>query len=108
MRVTSNRDHHTTTRIPNQRSMRIAQDKWKHFWVGIAMGLLFQAVGMYLLPMHLYVATAISFIIVVAISYGFELYSKYTGHGHYEVMDAVAAIIGGMLGMGVVWLMNGL
>jgi hypothetical protein len=108
MRVTSNRDHHTTTRIPNQRSMRIAQDKWKHFWVGIAMGLLFQAVGMYLLPMHLYVATAISFIIVVAISYGFELYSNYTGHGHYEVMDAVAAIIGGMLGMGVVWLMNGL
>jgi hypothetical protein len=82
--------------------MRIAQDKWKHFWVGIAMGLLFQAVGMYLLPMHLYLATAISFIIVVAISYGFELYSKYTGHGHYEVMDAVAAIIGGVLGMGVV------
>jgi hypothetical protein len=82
--------------------MRIAQDKWKHFWVGIAMGLLFQAVGMYLLPLHLYVATAISFIIVVAISYGFELYSKYTGHGHYEVMDAVAAIIGGVLGMGVV------
>jgi hypothetical protein len=82
--------------------MRIAQDKWKHFWVGIAMGLLFQAVGMYLLPLHLYVATAISFIIVVAISYGFELYSKYTGHGHYEVLDAVAAIIGGVLGMGVV------
>jgi VanZ family protein len=82
--------------------MRIAQDKWKHFWVGIAMGLLFQAVGMYLLPMHLYVDTAISLIIVVAISYGFELYSKYTGHGHYEVMDAVAAIIGGVLGMGVV------
>ena len=82
--------------------MRIAQDKWKHFWVGIAMGLLFQAVGMYLLPLHLYVATAVSFLLVVAISYGFELYSKYTGHGHYEVMDAVAAIIGGVLGMGVV------
>jgi VanZ family protein len=102
MRVISNRDHNTTTRLPNQRSMRIAQDKWKHFWVGVVMGLLFQAVGMYLLPMHLYVATAISFIIVVAISYGFELYSKYTGHGHYEVLDAVAAIIGGVLGMGVV------
>ena len=82
--------------------MRIAQDKWKHFWVGIAMGLLFQAVGMYLLPMHLYIATAVSFLLVVAISYGFELYSRFTGHGHYEVMDAVAAIIGGVLGMGVV------
>jgi VanZ family protein len=82
--------------------MRIAQDKWKHFWVGIAMGLLFQAVGMYLLPMHLYIATAVSLFFVVAISYGFELYSKFTGHGHYEVMDAVAAIIGGVLGMGAV------
>jgi VanZ family protein len=82
--------------------MRIAQDKWKHFWVGIAMGLLFQAVGMYLLPMHLYVATSVSLFIVIAISYGFELYSKFTGHGHYEVMDAVAAIIGGVLGMGAV------
>jgi VanZ family protein len=82
--------------------MRIAQDKWKHFWVGIAMGLLFQAVGMYLLPMHLYVATSVSLFIVVTISYGFELYSKFTGHGHYEVMDAVAAIIGGVLGMGAV------
>jgi VanZ family protein len=82
--------------------MRIAQDKWKHFWVGIAMGLLFQAVGMYLMPMHLYVATSVSLFIVIAISYGFELYSKFTGHGHYEVMDAVAAIIGGVLGMGAV------
>jgi VanZ family protein len=86
--------------------MRIAQDKWKHFWVGIAMGLLFQAVGTYLLPMHLYIATAVSLFFVVAISYGFELYSKFTGHGHYEVMDAVAAIIGGVLGMGAVWLID--
>ena len=82
--------------------MKIAQDKWKHFWVGITMGLVLQAVSMYLLPAHLYVATLISLVIVIAISYGFELYSKFTGHGHYEVMDAVAAIIGGVLGMGVV------
>ena len=86
--------------------MRIAQDKWKHFWVGIAMGLLFQGVGMFLLPTHLYVATAVSLLLVVAISYGFELYSKFTGHGHYEVMDAVAAIIGGGLGMGGVMMVE--
>ena len=86
--------------------MKIAQDKWKHFWVGITMGMVLQATSMYLLPAHLYVATIISLFIVVAISYGFELYSKFTGHGHYEVMDAVAAIIGGVLGMGAVVVME--
>ncbi|HJW17797.1 MAG TPA: hypothetical protein VJ499_11780 [Flavisolibacter sp.] len=86
--------------------MRIAQDKWKHFWVGIAMGVLFQGLGMFLLPMHLYIVTAVSLLLVVIISYGFELYSKFTGHGHYEVMDAVAAIVGGVFGMGMVWVIK--
>jgi hypothetical protein len=30
-------------------------------------------------------------------SYGFELFSKITGHGHYEIADAVASIIGAEL-----------
>jgi hypothetical protein len=47
-------------------------------------------------------ATTIVFAIVIIISYGFELYSKITGHGHHEIMDAVAAIIGGVVGMGIV------
>lgn len=80
---------------------KIAPDKWKHFFVGIGMGLVLQAVGIWLLPTHTVVASALAFGVVVIISYGFELYSKFTGHGHYEVMDAVAAIIGGVLGMGL-------
>ncbi|MGN6164599.1 MAG: hypothetical protein ACTHOF_08665 [Flavisolibacter sp.] len=82
--------------------MKIAPDKWKHFFVGIAMGLVLQSLLWWLLPLHIVIATVVAFAIVVAISYGFELYSKITGHGHYEVMDAVAAIIGGVLGMAVV------
>ncbi|MGN6401771.1 MAG: hypothetical protein ACTHMD_15045 [Flavisolibacter sp.] len=82
--------------------MKIAPDKWKHFFVGIAMGLVLQGLLWWLLPLHVVIATVVAFAIVVAISYGFELYSKITGHGHYEVMDAVAAVIGGVLGMAVV------
>jgi uncharacterized membrane protein YjdF len=81
---------------------KIGPDKWKHFFVGLVMGIVLQELCGWLLPTHLIAATLIAFTIVVAISYGFELYSKFTGHGHYEVLDAVAAIIGGILGMGAV------
>lgn len=70
--------------------------------MGIAMGLLLPALGYFLLPGHPYINGMISFGLIVAISYGFELYSKITGHGHYEVMDAVASIIGGLVGMAIV------
>jgi hypothetical protein len=78
---------------------RIAKDKWKHFFVGIIMGLLLQVVFGWLMPHHYLIATLMSFFMVTVVSYGFELYSKFTGHGHYEMMDAVAAIIGGVIGI---------
>ena len=81
--------------------MKIERDKWKHFYVGIVMGIILQAFVWWLLKDHHILATAIAFVIVVIISYGFELFSKFTGKGHYEVMDAVAAVIGGIIGMGV-------
>lgn len=87
--------------------MKIAPDKWKHFFVGIAMGLFLPAAGYLFLPTHASLNALLSFCIICAISYGFELYSKFTGHGHYDVMDAVASIIGGIVGMtilaGGVW-----
>ena len=81
---------------------KIGRDKWKHFFVGIAMGIVLQAFFWFLFPEQLVLETVISFILVVTISYGFELYSKFTGKGHYEVNDAVAATIGGMLGMAII------
>ncbi|MEP6751058.1 MAG: hypothetical protein ABJB86_25205 [Bacteroidota bacterium] len=83
--------------------MKIAPDKWRHFFVGIAMGATLQLTGWWLMPAHLYWATIIAFIMVIFISYGFELFSKFTGIGRYEFMDAVAAIIGGIIGMAVIW-----
>ncbi len=77
----------------------IAPDKWKHFYVGIIMGAVLQTFSLYLLTAHPVIATSIAFVLVVAISYGFELFSLLTGKGHYDVMDAVAGTIGGVLGM---------
>ena len=84
---------------------RIAPDKWKHFFVGIVMGGVLQAISAYILPNHMLLATIIVFVIVVLISYGFEVLSLITGRGHYEVMDAVAAIIGSGIGMAAALIM---
>ena len=82
--------------------MKIAPDKWKHFIVGIILGLVFQGGTLFFFPGHLLVTILVTLGIVIAISYGFELFSLVTGMGHYEVMDAVAAVIGGVLGQGVI------
>ena len=78
---------------------RVAPDKWKHFFVGIAMGAMLQGFASFLLRDHLVIATAIAFVFVLAISYGFELFSKTTGLGIYDILDAVASAVGGVLGM---------
>lgn len=83
---------------------KIGRDKWKHFWVGLGMGILLQAVALWFFPQQILFTTATVFVVVAIISYGFELYSKITGHGHHEIMDAIAAIIGGVLGIGLVLL----
>jgi hypothetical protein len=86
--------------------MKIERDKWKHFFVGIGMGVVIEAFLHWLVPDHRTITTIITFFIVVAISYGFELYSKFTGRGHYELMDAVAAVIGGIIGMGAAYVVG--
>lgn len=77
----------------------IAQDKWKHFLVGIAMAIAFQLGGSWLLHVSLPQRLLVNILLVIAIAYGFELFSLVTGKGHYEVMDAVATLIGGLIGM---------
>jgi glycopeptide antibiotics resistance protein len=83
---------------------KIAPDKWRHFYVGILMGAFLQGVGWWLLPGSMGLATLIALAIVVAVSYGFELFSLITGMGIYDFMDAVASVIGGIAGMGAVLL----
>ena len=82
---------------------KIAPDKWKHFFVGIGMGAVLQSFAWWILRDHHLLATMIAFILVLVISYGFELFSLFTGKGHYDFLDAVAGAIGGVLGIGLVF-----
>lgn len=78
---------------------KIERDKWRHFIAGIIMGGVLQAALWWLMPHQVGLATFFTFIIVLAISYGFELFSKVTGKGRYDFMDAIASAIGGVIGM---------
>ena len=83
---------------------KIAPDKWRHFIVGIIMGMMLQGSVWWLWPVSVGWVTLLVFLLVISISYGFELFSKITGKGRYDFMDAVASAIGGVLGMGTVLL----
>jgi hypothetical protein len=81
---------------------KIEPDKWKHFYVGIAMGAVLQAFLWFLLPGRTGLDTTLSFAISLFICYGFELFSRLTGLGHYDLGDVVAGMIGAVLGIGLV------
>ncbi len=86
--------------------IKIAPDKKKHFWVGMLMGAIFRIFTLYFFPQHYILSIVITFILIVAVSYGFELFSLITKRGHYEIMDAVAGTIGGVIGMGIILLVE--
>ena len=79
--------------------IKIAPDKRKHFWVGMLMGAIFRIFTFYLFAQEYIFSVVITFILIVALTYGFELFSLVTKKGHYEIMDAVAGTIGGTIGM---------
>jgi glycopeptide antibiotics resistance protein len=79
--------------------MKIARDKWRHFYAGIPLGVFCQLVADWLYAPPVYRSVIAALIAVAAVSYGFELFSKITGLGIYDFMDAVASLIGGVLGM---------
>ena len=81
---------------------QIAPDKWRHFFAGIIMGGILQVCVWWLWPVHLGWVTLVVFILVAGISYGFELFSKITGKGRYDFIDAVASVIGGIIGMAAI------
>lgn len=86
--------------------IKIAPDKKKHFCVGMLMGAIFRIFTLYLFPQNYLLGIVITFILIVALCYGFELFSLITKIGHYEILDAVAGIIGGSIGMGIILLIE--
>ncbi len=89
-------------------AIKIAPDKKKHFLVAIPLGIMLQVFAQWLYPFQSGNAWLVSFILLVAICYGFELFSLITKKGHYDFIDALAGILGGVLGMaiwcGIGWL----
>lgn len=77
----------------------IKPDKWRHFEVGILMGLILQFISWKMFNGNFWTSVIITSVIIIVISYGFELFSKLTGKGTYDFMDAVASVIGGVIGM---------
>jgi hypothetical protein len=85
----------------------IAFDKWKHFFVGMVLGILIQAGGWYFLGDRGLTSVLLTIGAVSVLSYGFELFSLWTGRGHYELADAIAGITGGLVGVGLLLLYRG-
>jgi hypothetical protein len=86
--------------------IKIAPDKRKHFWVGMLMGAIFRIFTLYFFPAQYILSIVLTFVLIVVLTYSFELFSLITGKGHYEVMDAVAGTIGGTIGMGIILLLE--
>ena len=84
---------------------KIGRDKWKHFGVGIGMGAFLQGFFVWIFKFQPLAAGTVAFLCSIAISYGFELFSLVTRKGHYEVMDAVASMMGAVIGIGVLILL---
>jgi hypothetical protein len=74
-------------------------DKWKHFYVGIVLGAALFASANYIFTFHAPILLLLSFVALVIICYGFELFSLVTGKGQYDLIDAIAGIIGGTIGI---------
>lgn len=82
---------------------KIAPDKKKHFYVGIPLGGVLQLAAAWIFPLQPLLSTTLSFITLVAICYGFELISLITGKGHCDNLDAIAGILGGIIGIAALW-----
>lgn len=80
---------------------RIERDKWIHFISGIPIGILVTIFSFRVLPQNTYLAISLSVVLLVTISYGFEIFSLLTRKGQYDFFDAVASTIGGILGLGI-------
>lgn len=86
--------------------MKIAPDKWIHFFAGIAMGAMLQAFFSFLLDGAPGLSILLALIFSSAVAYGFELFSKFTGKGHYDLRDAVATMFGAIPGIGIIVLIQ--
>ncbi len=85
---------------------KIGYDKWKHFHVGILMGIIFQIILQFYVYLDFTTALWINMLFVNIIGFGFELFSKITGLGHAELNDALATTLGGAVSASIILLLE--
>ncbi|HTD93364.1 MAG TPA: hypothetical protein VK644_06120 [Chitinophagaceae bacterium] len=81
------------------KQFRIQPDKWKHFFVGIILGAFLYVAVLQVFGRSLVFTILTSLTGVALVSYGFELFSLITRKGQYDVLDAVASVAGGIVGI---------
>jgi len=83
----------------------LVMEKWKNFITGIAIGVATQAVLWMILPPQIKLVTLVSLVAVMILNYCFDVYAK-RKKGNYEVLDAAAGTIGGVIGMTLILLLQ--
>ena len=85
---------------------KIEKDKWKHFYVGIPLGVFLYFFSIHFFELKNFYEIFLSFVALVIICYGFELLSLITGKGHADNLDAIAGIAGGVIGFFLLYLVS--
>lgn len=81
--------------------LNIPPDKWKHIIVGFSLGIVGMAATSWVYPGSFWLPIVLCLGGITLIGFGFEAYSKITGYGHAELMDALATVAGGIIGVGI-------
>lgn len=81
--------------------MKLEPDKWRHIIAGFFIGLILPVAGFYLFDLPVVSNYFLSLYALVVVSYGFEVFSFVTGKGHYDLVDAIVTVLGGLPGLGL-------
>lgn len=79
--------------------MKLAPDKWRHIFAGFFIGLVLPLIGYYMFDLPMLSNYFLSLFGLMLISYGFEVFSFVSGKGHYDMVDAVVTVLGGLPGL---------
>lgn len=74
-------------------------DKYLHFYVGLPLGFALLMAFKIVFPRREVFEMLWAVFFTAVIGYGFELFSLLTGRGHHDVWDAVATVVGGIIGV---------
>jgi hypothetical protein len=77
-------------------------EKCKHFFIGITIGVVTQALIWWFLPPQIKLITVVSLMLIMVLNFGFDLFSKIKGKGGYELLNIAAGTIGGAVGIAVI------